>query len=320
MIDAATKAGVATIVIDLNLRISQGDAAEAVGTVLSGVGVRCLADCEHVESGDFESSLGLSKIQARSLCKRMIKLAESSGGQIPSAVLSTLQDEERTTPERNAEPPAADCLEVSVEKEVAEEDTMMGAAGSDAYSSDSDEEFIPDDSHDASETLCAYPSRHRPIRFGAFACIGSRISRISSETKLDQIMTSSDSPSCAAGAGRESVGYIENGSDAGSGARRAVTTVNNASPTGTTEEDNISMAIAIHIGKTSRMDYDYKRTDPMSWVNYLAYLVLKNEPKWSGAADVGIRDSQSVVRRFVPTLITASDATAVRTSSDENES
>eukprot|EP00171_Calliarthron_tuberculosum_P000042 IDg42t1 len=150
MIDAATKAGVATIVIDLNLRISQGDAAEADGTVLSGVGVRCLADCEHVESGDFESSLGLSKIQARSLCKRMIKLAESSGGQIPSAVLSTLQDEERTTPERNAEPPAADCLEVSVEKEVAEEDTMMGAAGSDAYSSDSDEEFIPDDSHDAS--------------------------------------------------------------------------------------------------------------------------------------------------------------------------
>eukprot|EP00171_Calliarthron_tuberculosum_P007247 IDg7247t1 len=30
---------------------------------------------------------------------------------------------------------------------------------------------------------------------------------------------------------------------------RAVTTVNNASPTGTTEEDYISMAIAIHIGK-----------------------------------------------------------------------
>lgn len=105
MIDAATKMGVASIVSDLSLHISKCDVAEAEGSVLTLLGVRCVAVCEHAESCDFEASLGFSKIQARSLCKRIVELAESSGVTILAAAptaptlagaKSSVEEEERT--------------------------------------------------------------------------------------------------------------------------------------------------------------------------------------------------------------------------------
>ena len=98
---------------------------------------------------------------------------------------------------------------------------------------------------------------------------------------------------------------------------RSVTTVRNSCPTGTNEEDNLSMAIAIHLGKTSKMDYEYKTTDPMSWVNYLAFLVLKEEPKWAGIADVARKSSKLLIGSFVAPALSASDATMMVTSSTD---
>ena len=67
------------------------------------------------------------------------------------------------------------------------------------------------------------------------------------------------------------------------------------------------------------MDYDYRRTDPMSWVNYLAFVVSKEEPKWAGIADVAQKISKLLTRSFVAPFISASDATIMLTSSTDLE-
>ena len=41
------------------------------------------------------------------------------------------------------------------------------------------------------------------------------------------------------------------------------------------------MAVAVHLGKTRTMNYDYKSFDPNSWKSYKGWLVLKHLPKFS---------------------------------------
>jgi hypothetical protein len=51
-------------------------------------------------------------------------------------------------------------------------------------------------------------------------------------------------------------------------------------PTGVDEQQMINMAIAIHMEKTDRMMYSMATTDPKEWLNYLAWLVVRNIPKF----------------------------------------
>lgn len=77
--------------------------------------------------------------------------------------------------------------------------------------------------------------------------------------------------------------------------------VNNFHPTGTTEEDNFSISISIHPGQSSHMHFDYERMEPISWVNYLAFL-LKSEPKRFSASYIGRRSCELLINRFLPVL------------------
>lgn len=52
-------------------------------------------------------------------------------------------------------------------------------------------------------------------------------------------------------------------------------------PTGTTEKQNLSMAIARHLGKTANVSYEAKDFDHATWTNHLAYNELKDLPKFS---------------------------------------
>lgn len=57
-------------------------------------------------------------------------------------------------------------------------------------------------------------------------------------------------------------------------------------PTGTTEQNKINMAVAIHKKKTKLMDYSYRDFDPMVWKHYTCWLALKDIPKFAyGAGD-----------------------------------
>lgn len=61
----------------------------------------------------------------------------------------------------------------------------------------------------------------------------------------------------------------------------ALRAVRAANPTGVGEPEICSMAVAIHMGKSKVMDYDYKKFDPCTWISWKAWLVLRNYPKWS---------------------------------------
>lgn len=39
------------------------------------------------------------------------------------------------------------------------------------------------------------------------------------------------------------------------------------------------MAVAIHVGKVDKMDYEYRTTDHV-WINCRAWKVLRSDPKW----------------------------------------
>ena len=52
-------------------------------------------------------------------------------------------------------------------------------------------------------------------------------------------------------------------------------------PTGCTEQEKWNMAVAMHVGKTRTMNYDFKGFDPESWKSYKGWLVLKHLPKFS---------------------------------------
>lgn len=63
--------------------------------------------------------------------------------------------------------------------------------------------------------------------------------------------------------------------------RAALGKIKASGPTGVSDQEKHAMAIAIHCGKTSVMEYNYKDIDCMeTWSGYKAWLVLQNHPKW----------------------------------------
>lgn len=69
----------------------------------------------------------------------------------------------------------------------------------------------------------------------------------------------------------------------------ALRRVRASNPTGVNEDDIASMAVAIHMGKTNKMDYEFKEYCKDNWVMYKAWMVLRQHPKW---ADVSHAESQ----------------------------
>ena len=57
-----------------------------------------------------------------------------------------------------------------------------------------------------------------------------------------------------------------------------------SNPTGTTEQD-MNMAVAIHLGETQKMDYAYKDYDHLKWKFYGAFQVLRKLPKFQNRSD-----------------------------------
>ena len=62
---------------------------------------------------------------------------------------------------------------------------------------------------------------------------------------------------------------------------KAIRLVDVCNPSGVSLDQQLSMAVAIHLGKTNKMDYDYKDFDKKKWKLYEAYLVLRKLPKFA---------------------------------------
>ena len=56
---------------------------------------------------------------------------------------------------------------------------------------------------------------------------------------------------------------------------KALNIIERSEPTGTTEEQNHNMAVAIHLGKAKTMDYHFKNFDHMKWRFYPAWTRLR---------------------------------------------
>ena len=67
---------------------------------------------------------------------------------------------------------------------------------------------------------------------------------------------------------------------------KAIRIVDVCNPTGVSAEQQLSMAVAIHLGKTNKMDYEFKDFDKKKWKLYDAYLVLRKLPKFAYNARV----------------------------------
>ena len=74
---------------------------------------------------------------------------------------------------------------------------------------------------------------------------------------------------------------------------RALQVVVTAKPTGVSESQILSMAIAVHVGKTARMSYEHKDLQHDSWQLHLAYKVLRTHPKYCTMSDSGASRSTS---------------------------
>ena len=66
-----------------------------------------------------------------------------------------------------------------------------------------------------------------------------------------------------------------------------------SNPTGSSQKQQVNMAIAVHLGKTSRMEYQFRDLDPSEWPNYQCWLVLRSHRKFlipAPATNVAGRD------------------------------
>lgn len=71
---------------------------------------------------------------------------------------------------------------------------------------------------------------------------------------------------------------------------KALRAVRACDPTGVSEGSIVSMAVAVHLGKTRQMaDYDHVDELHTSWPNYCAWVVMRCQPKWDGAKVAGPR-------------------------------
>jgi hypothetical protein len=60
----------------------------------------------------------------------------------------------------------------------------------------------------------------------------------------------------------------------------ALRVVRTSKPTGVDEQQIVNMAVAIHLGKTKKMDYEFKDFSASQWLFYEAWKVLKEHPKF----------------------------------------
>ena len=66
---------------------------------------------------------------------------------------------------------------------------------------------------------------------------------------------------------------------------KAIRKVEVSNPSGVTEQQKINMAVAIHLGKTNKMDYEFKDFDPFFWRLYKSWLNVKFLPTFSTDKD-----------------------------------
>ena len=64
-------------------------------------------------------------------------------------------------------------------------------------------------------------------------------------------------------------------------------------PTGTTEDEKLAMAVAIHMKATKRMDYHMKNFDVAKWRNFGAWKILKVLPKFAFSTGATLTDAPS---------------------------
>lgn len=57
-------------------------------------------------------------------------------------------------------------------------------------------------------------------------------------------------------------------------------------PTGVNEEDIISMAIAIHVGRANKIYYQFKEYCKTNWLQYKACLILRHHPKFMDPSEM----------------------------------
>jgi hypothetical protein len=79
----------------------------------------------------------------------------------------------------------------------------------------------------------------------------------------------------------------------------------NSNPVNVTEDQVISMTIAIHLKKTDRMDYTFKNYDHNHWQNYRAWKVLRQDPSFRPASVPELPDQNSGAEATAETAILA---------------
>eukprot|EP00171_Calliarthron_tuberculosum_P023290 IDg23290t1 len=62
----------------------------------------------------------------------------------------------------------------------------------------------------------------------------------------------------------------------------ALRRVKASNPTGVNDDNILSMAVALHMGKTLGMDYNFKDYFQENWNAFKAFKVLQDHPKWNG--------------------------------------
>jgi hypothetical protein len=66
-----------------------------------------------------------------------------------------------------------------------------------------------------------------------------------------------------------------------------------SNPTGSSRQQMINMAVAIHLGKTSKMEYQYRDINPNEWINYKAWSHLRHHHKFAPPAPPSLSASSS---------------------------
>jgi hypothetical protein len=91
-------------------------------------------------------------------------------------------------------------------------------------------------------------------------------------------------------------------------------------PTGVNEDNILSMAIALHLGETKRMDYNFRSFDHSKWPNYTAWKILRSAPKFRPPSMASLpmnndpADATMVdLTNQVPLIVSTSDSKTVKT-------
>jgi hypothetical protein len=92
-------------------------------------------------------------------------------------------------------------------------------------------------------------------------------------------------------------------------------------PTGVNEDNILSMAIALHLGETKRMDYNFKSFDHSKWPNYTAWKILRTAPKFrpptsTAAASLSMNNDLADATTVdptnqVPLIVSTSDSNTI---------